>query len=110
MILVVVGLLLNAYVLLSIRGAIMAVNAQVQAFKDKMDAVLVTVGENFDNIAQDIKNQSAAIQALKDQIANNPSDTLSPESQALLDSVAENAQAMADRSKALAEAVPDTIS
>lgn len=106
---VIAVLLVGVYKVSKLQEALMAVNAQVQAFKDKFDAALVTISANFDNITVDISNQAAAIQALKDQIANNPGDTLSPETQALLDEVAANAQTIADRSKVLADAVPDTI-
>lgn len=80
------------------------VTNELNAFKAQVDAAFAGVNTALDNIQQDEANLNQQIQDLKAQLADAP---LTPAAQALLDSIATEAQAMVNRSQTIAAAVPD---
>ncbi len=86
-------------------GALM--NEKLKAFAESVKASFTVVDEGLANIVKDEQGQADAIKKLQDQIANTQGDVLSPESQALLDELAAGAQALADRTKQIADSIPD---
>ena len=82
-------------------------NEKIAQFVASVKASFERVFAGLSNIVKDEEGQAAKIKELQDQIANNPADTLSPESQALLDEVALGAQALADKTKEIADSIPD---
>lgn len=83
-------------------------NAQITAFKDAVDAQFVAVNSGLDNIVADEASLATSIADLKAQIAAG-SSVLSTEDQAALDGVLATAVALVTRTKAVADAVPDTV-
>lgn len=81
---------------------------QIADFKTKVDGAFATVNKGLDNIIADEASQAKQIQDLKALIAAGTS-TLDPASQAALDALSADADALVARTKAIAEAIPDTI-
>jgi uncharacterized coiled-coil protein SlyX len=77
----------------------------IKAFSDKVTAQLTTISGNLDNIAADESNLAKQIADLK---AN--AGELTPENQAALDAIAQQAADMATRTQGIADSIPDTIS
>lgn len=82
-------------------------NEKIDQFATQTNAAYADIRAAVLNIVSDEAGQAQTIQDLKDAIANNPSDTLSPESQAALDGVLANALSIRDSLKAVADAIPD---
>lgn len=83
-------------------------NAQVAAFVAQVNPILTQLGSDLDNIATDeaaLAKKAADLQAIIDA----GSSTLDPEATAALADLATTLQSRADRSKAIADAVPDEV-
>ncbi len=83
-----------------------ALDDKLKAFADSANAALAQANSSLDNIVADEANLSKQIEDLKALLG---SADLTPEQQALLDSVSTAASSMAARTKAMADAVPDTV-
>ena len=78
-----------------------AADTKITQFKAAVDAKFAVLSASLDNIAADEANILAQLKAI-------PPADLSPESQASLAAVVTQLTAMADRSQALADSIPDT--
>lgn len=85
---------------------LMTIDESIKAFSDKANAALDQANQSLDNIVADEANLNKQIQDLKALLGN---ETLSPEAQAALDKVATASEALAAKSKSLADAVPDSV-
>lgn len=80
----------------------------ITAFQTFMSNAFAEANLRIDNIITDEAGLTATILALQEAIANNPNSTLSPEDQAVLDTLALGAAALRDRLQTVAESVPDS--
>lgn len=84
-------------------------NAQIQAFQTAVMAAFADLSASLDNIVSDEAAQASTILALQQSIANNSGSTLAPEDQSVLDTLVSNAQTLAAKTKAVADAIPDAV-
>jgi uncharacterized phage infection (PIP) family protein YhgE len=80
----------------------------ISDFKTAVDEAFGQVNAGLDNIQADETTLAQQIADLKTQIGSG-SSTLTPEDQAALDAIVTNANAMAARTKSIADSVPDSI-
>lgn len=85
------------------------IDDKLAAFKASVDAQFAVVNTNLDNIVADEAGLAKQITDLQAQIAADANSDLSPASQALLDQAVTDATAIAARTKATADSVPDTV-
>lgn len=82
--------------------------AAISAFKTVVDQAFAEVNANLDNIQADEAGLAKQIADLQAEVASG-SSTLTPEAQKMLDDTLAAANAMVARTKAVADAVPDTV-
>lgn len=80
-------------------------NADIKAFKDKVDADNAAIKANLANVAGDIANLNTQIQALNDKIAAG--QPLSEEDKAAFAAMASDSTDLVNSTKSLADIVPD---
>ena len=78
----------------------------VSDYATKANAAFTTINDSLDNIVADESNLSKQIADLKAQIASGGS-VLVPADQTALDTLATAGEALAAKTKAMADAVPD---
>lgn len=89
--------------LVQIEGKIDQMSQQVEDFKKAVDAAFKDISDSLDNI---VKDEEGLAKQIADFIAAQGS--LSPPDLATLTTIAQNAVAMADRTKSIADNVPDS--
>lgn len=94
--------------LTKLQGDIHHMAAAISAFKQAVDQAFAQVNTNLDNIQADEAGLAKQITDLQAQIAAG-SSVLTAEDQAALDATVAAANAVAARTKTIADSVPDTV-